>query len=326
MRTLIPLLLLFFLNLLPLDGSFSINGLGAQFEVGITAFGIDLLDNGICTPEARDTDCMMLDGAVQLSCGPGADIVLMIQYRNDSPVAIIEEISLLRPDGMDVFVPVITPLNPGAIRLQRAYFRAPATPGVYSVPLRLIARAGVDLLDEELTRYVLTVDQALPVELSGFSAETTEKGYVDLNWQTEWEVGHDRFVVERSSDGTAFISLGAIAGAGDGEGVQAYHFRDEEPLPGLNYYRLRQIDTDGMETLSTLVSATVGDRLLLYPNPATDELRLAGFSGGPVRIYDAYGRTVLHRELPAGAALDVTQLPSGTYWLKTTTSVLPWSK
>ena len=63
------------------------------------------------------------------------------------------------------------------------------------------------------------------------------------------------------------------------------------------------------------VPAPTTQRLIVYPNPATDRLTVeAEMLGGAVLLYDLLGRLVLRARLIAGkAVLDASQLQAGVY-------------
>lgn len=86
---------------------------------------------------------------------------------------------------------------------------------------------------------------SLPVELLDFSTKGNSNGQVDLHWATASEVGNDHFIVERSGDGKDWSALEKVDGQGHSTIVFQYNMTDERPLPGLNYYRLVQVDFDG---------------------------------------------------------------------------------
>lgn len=109
----------------------------------------------------------------------------------------------------------------------------------------------------------------LPVELTYFRASLTPEKLVNLEWQTASELNNDAFEVERSKDGFDFTSVARVNGAGTTTGKTDYSIIDEAPLPGISYYRLKQIDFDGTYTYSHVVSVKRGeDPFIVYPNPA----------------------------------------------------------
>jgi len=96
----------------------------------------------------------------------------------------------------------------------------------------------------------------------------------------------------------------------------------------VNYYRLRQVDLDGTETLSEVREVTISgaSRLIAYPNPATDRIALKGFSGGTVSVVDMQGKTILRNTLPEFGSLDVSNLPAGVYLLRAGEESIRWVK
>jgi hypothetical protein len=170
------------------------------------------------------------------------------------------------------------------------------------------------------TFYLFRTDISLPVEFLDFTARRAPKQRVSLDWKTATESGNSHFIIERSRDGLEYEVLGEVAGAGTTSEEQSYSFLDEEPLAGPNYYRLRQVDFDGTESFSEvrLVKVDLGDGFSIrpFPNPAVNELYLDDFSGGQVVILDQRGRLLLEAVLNEGQALDVSQLPAGFYFLR----------
>ena len=95
-----------------------------------------------------------------------------------------------------------------------------------------------------------------------------------------------------------FDDIGEMEGAGNSQQVLGYSFLDPSPYAGLSYYRLRQTDFDGTETWSQVVAVVFdpigSSQLAVYPNPARDQLMLAGLPDNTTRIvlFDATGRLV----------------------------------
>ena len=161
----------------------------------------------------------------------------------------------------------------------------------------------------------------LSVEFTQFTA-TTEGSKNLLTWSTANELSNKGFQVERQQlTGDSWDVLG-FKTANNKEGT--YNFIDHNPL-STSYYRLRQIDNDGKETLSKVVSVSrsPSTKLKVYPNPVSNVLTvetdfvLAGNEANAFQIYNLLGQQVLHGKAPFGGwGLDVSALPKGTYFLK----------
>ncbi|MFT4667876.1 MAG: hypothetical protein ACI8YQ_002288 [Polaribacter sp.] len=75
-----------------------------------------------------------------------------------------------------------------------------------------------------------------------------------LNWSTSSEKENAMFIIERSEDGIQFANIGAVKGAGHSSKHNDYSFLDNRQTKGQYYYRLRQIDYNGIfETSPTFV-------------------------------------------------------------------------
>jgi hypothetical protein len=164
----------------------------------------------------------------------------------------------------------------------------------------------------------------LPVELVYFEVEKYKENIL-LKWGTASEVDNAYFDIERSGDGYSFSPISRIAGAGTTTAPQAYRFTDVSPLPGANYYRLRQVDFGGAAAYSPLrvVHFTPqADQWRLSPTLARQEINLS--CADPLEnehtlyILNMLGRPVDSHRLSPGLSqwtLPVSQLPPGTYWL-----------
>lgn len=91
-----------------------------------------------------------------------------------------------------------------------------------------------------------------------------------LTWATATELNSDYFSVQRSVDLREFSDMGRVKSAGDSRQRLEYSFTDETPLPGVNYYRLKQVDKDGSSEYSKIiaVNAQSTERFVVYPNPS----------------------------------------------------------
>ncbi len=167
----------------------------------------------------------------------------------------------------------------------------------------------------------------LPVTLVSFVAKAAGTD-AQLSWTTAQELNNDHFAVERSFDGSRFVAVAEVKGKGTTSAATSYSLTDAQVASKgrAAYYRLRQVDTDGTSTYSTVemvrfAGAAAQATLDVYPNPATSfsatRLNLAGMSAGTyqVSIVDLTGR-VQRRFAQAGGSnelLDITELPAGTY-------------
>lgn len=93
----------------------------------------------------------------------------------------------------------------------------------------------------------------LPIELISFDV-TPQPDHNLLTWKTLTELNNDYFVVERSTDAVSWNNIFTIKGAGTSVELEEYEYRDYYFLPGVNYYRLHQVDFDGKSEYFNIVS------------------------------------------------------------------------
>jgi hypothetical protein len=164
----------------------------------------------------------------------------------------------------------------------------------------------------------------LPVNYRQFSALKVDN-FTLLEWETVSEINNDFFDVERSADGRVFEKIGKVKGNGTTTETQNYEFIDREPFPGLNYYRLKQVDYNGdyeyskVETVD-FRTGTEGD-VAIFPNPAVDYVNISldrSYDG--IRVTNSLGQLV--EVLPAQLyesnqfRLDLTGYAPGVYFLE----------
>ncbi|MEO7081141.1 MAG: T9SS type A sorting domain-containing protein, partial [Flavobacteriales bacterium] len=164
----------------------------------------------------------------------------------------------------------------------------------------------------------------LPVELLFLAAQQREN-VVDLTWATATEKNSSEFIVERSTNAFDFTPIGKVAASGDSQYRIDYAFTDQNPLGGVNYYRLQLVDRDGSTETSNAVAVMFtgdGSRVLAWPNPTRDRLNvgadLRGQNMVQVQVVDALGRLILRSEVLVESGqdrveVDTQRLAAGSY-------------
>ena len=168
----------------------------------------------------------------------------------------------------------------------------------------------------------------LPALLMSFSAANNNNAG-ELSWTMENQTGCKWFVIERSASASGFDSIGVVIGTNNTHTTD-YTFTDNHMLSGNNYYRLRQVDVDGVSKYSKIVSVynsdvAVDKKIQLYPNPAVATLNYSlnspAASHATVMVYTMTGVLVIaqQQQLATGInqqTLAISNLKSGNYFLK----------
>lgn len=171
-----------------------------------------------------------------------------------------------------------------------------------------------------------TVSAALPVSLRFFNAERSGD-QVQLNWATALEFNHSAFYVERSADGSNWSRIQTVRTATASLNGRAYSTTDEQPLRGLNYYRLAQEDFDGKMQYFAAKMVNMGrsTSLSVAPNPVQgNEMNVyigANTNGqSTLRLFDAYGRLLQQQSIDTEHAqtlrIPLENLPTGVLFLQ----------
>jgi hypothetical protein len=168
---------------------------------------------------------------------------------------------------------------------------------------------------------------SLPLSLVSFTAQLNDEN-VMLNWVSELEINTSHFVIQRSVDGKDFDDDAIVFSEENNSVMKDYQFSDninsiKDPLI---YYRLKIVDMNGNYSYSNTILVRLGaDQLqtavLIYPNPAVNELRITIPNAWQNKtivysVYNSGGSLVKQRiEENAGQTetLPLLGLPSGLY-------------
>lgn len=96
----------------------------------------------------------------------------------------------------------------------------------------------------------------LPVNFLSLNA-AVKGGGVAINWNTSFESNNRYFDVEKSLDGNNWTTINSVNGSGNSSVVKTYSSYDAKPIAGNNYYRIRQVDTDGRFKFSDVAKVKV---------------------------------------------------------------------
>ncbi len=169
----------------------------------------------------------------------------------------------------------------------------------------------------------------LPVEWLSFTARGETEGYNHsiLEWATATEKNCSHYVIQHSTDGVTFSSIGEERGAGTTTERQDYDFIHDEPVIGVNYYRLKQVDFDGKYEYSNVVSVKFEMELpklsmQLFPNPTSGILNIQigkVIETPTFQVFDIQGRLItvnMNNSSGNQWSFNTADLPNGHYFLQ----------
>jgi Secretion system C-terminal sorting domain len=172
-----------------------------------------------------------------------------------------------------------------------------------------------------------TVDSALPIHLSEFDVKRDGPANT-LSWTTEQEINNAYFSIERSHDGTNWKEIAQVQSQNGNSLERLYYtYNDAAPLSGKNYYRLRQVDTDGQFSYSPVVVVDRKARIqtTITPNPVVGDAITVSIATEQedevlVRLFNAQGQLIHTQQVAPQSAtnvrIDAAPLPAGMYLLQ----------
>lgn len=167
----------------------------------------------------------------------------------------------------------------------------------------------------------------LPISLVSFDAKPMEnEKAIKLVWATSSEEDNEYFSIEHSTDGITFREVGIQMGTGNSNVVSTYNFMHDDLAIGTHYYRLLQVDYDGVFDYSEVITATLrnnGTAISLFPNPTIDKVNIQ--VGKPFskhsyfQLLNIQGQIVREHSLPQDVSsfdLEMSDFPTGVYYIQ----------
>jgi hypothetical protein len=162
----------------------------------------------------------------------------------------------------------------------------------------------------EFSPRILVTLAVLPVQLVNFNA-ALRNNEVLVTWSTANEQNASHFDVERSSNGTDFNRIGTVKARGNSNSLVNYSHSDANPLSGVSYYRLRQVDLDNRFSYSKTVvvrNDADGRAFSVWPNPVLDNMNITLTSDRNqnlnLRVVDPNGRVVRNQVVHASKGMN----------------------
>jgi hypothetical protein len=156
----------------------------------------------------------------------------------------------------------------------------------------------------------------LPVELISFNA-TCMNDFIQIKWMTASEKNNKMFELYKSDNAIDWSLIHITDGQGDKASETNYQFMDSKKQAA--YYRLKDIDFDGIENWSQIIFADCesnASKTEIYPNPAQDFIKVITEidEKTTLRILSVDGRILKTLPLISNQTLvDIKSLISGVY-------------
>jgi biopolymer transport protein ExbB len=166
----------------------------------------------------------------------------------------------------------------------------------------------------------------LPVKITGLEATPAPDGAVTISWIAGQESAGDKYIVERSANGTTWEAIKTITATGS-SGAQKYVTRDLSPLYPATHYRILQAGNGNATIYTQTVTVKLDETLInssfvAGPNPANEsiylrfrenalpqniQVELLSNTGMRIPVQPAYNGNTISMKLPV--------LAKGVYFL-----------
>jgi len=167
----------------------------------------------------------------------------------------------------------------------------------------------------------------LPLKLASFKVRALPNRSSRLDWEFESETTLAYSEVEHSADGRDFGLIGTTPADNSTDRTSPeYTYQHMKPQAGMNYYRIRMVDINGVVEYSPVRALNfddLGADFAVFPNPTAGPLTLVSRNldtytdGVQYQIMDNTGKVVrFDRVVDDNLTLDVSDLASGPYYLR----------
>lgn len=168
----------------------------------------------------------------------------------------------------------------------------------------LMATFGGSAVSKQDSMFVLLIKaqpvvtfETLPVNLLYFKSQT-KASQTQLLWATASEQNNDYFNIEKSENGKDFTTIGTVHGAGNSQKLLTYTYTDNSILHNKTYYRLKQVDFDGVWKYSPTVAVSPDKDIIRNLSVSVNEKNTTDFDIAAnedfvsLRVMDMLGREV----------------------------------
>jgi hypothetical protein len=182
-------------------------------------------------------------------------------------------------------------------------------------------------------RFYVVFNGAGSLPTNGLTVKAYKKNKtVVIDWEAVAEHGVQVYNVEKSIDGNNFSKLGEAA-AINANATSEYSLIDNNPVVGVNYYRIKTIQNNSNTVYSKIVRVEMSDKgvksITVYPNPvkgSTIGVQMSNLEAGvyAARLFNSLGQevwtnSVKHNGNNGSISLDLGKvLAAGSYQLSFT--------
>lgn len=167
------------------------------------------------------------------------------------------------------------------------------------------------------------LNSPLPVNFIGLLGNRNADNTVQLKWDVSQEIDVREYQIERSDNGTSFVTAGSVAA----KGKSIYVFSDQGSTRTV-FYRVKSVDIDGRTKYSGILQLkgsandTYATGLMIYPVPAQNDITIAHKRlerGARITITSTSGTTMKIVSPVMGTSntmINISAMPAGLYFVQ----------
>ena len=178
-----------------------------------------------------------------------------------------------------------------------------------------------------LARSCNTTNNATTTSVFEFNARADFKK-VKLQWVSNSGLYNDYYIVEKADEKGEFSKIGLVNASTGNNISTVFDFVDAKIVEGDNYYRIKTVDFNGFEHLSSVKIINFKDIATanVFPNPVDDVLNidLKSYEGRAVgiSIYNGKGKLLSFKQIDKAPAspvqISTNDMPVGSYLVRLT--------
>ena len=178
-----------------------------------------------------------------------------------------------------------------------------------------------------LARSCNTTNNATTTSVFEFNARADFKK-VKLQWVSNSGLYNDYYIVEKADEKGEFSKIGLVNASTGNNISTVFDFVDAKIVEGDNYYRIKTVDFNGFEHLSSVKIINFKDIATanVFPNPVDDVLNidLKSYEGRAVgiSIFDGKGKLLSFKQIDKAPAspvqISTNDMPVGSYLVRLT--------
>lgn len=162
------------------------------------------------------------------------------------------------------------------------------------------------------------IGEVEPVEGTDYTPDTPATLLGGWKW-SDWESGCTDIVDGTLADDNCLSASDTITLEGSGEIVAYIGFKFGMGWGNSPYYYDLMIDNFSLMGPDVAVEAsTISRQNYVYPNPATDQIRISNVDANEIQIFDIVGKEVFSStNISYEMTVDISEFKAGTYFVRT---------